>query len=61
MKIQCLLAYARVPEVPETMPRRMFLGTRDTGPDPILDFSEAVTGTLFCVPPVDFLKGLAAR
>ncbi|MHC5905227.1 Dyp-type peroxidase [Streptomyces sp. S6] len=55
------IAYARDPEVPETMLRRMFLGTEDTGPDPILDFSEAVTGTLFFVPPVDLLKRLAAR
>ena len=55
------IAYARDPEIPETMLRRMFLGTEDTGPDPILDFSEAVTGTLFFVPPVDLLKRLAAR
>ncbi|GAV44884.1 Dyp-type peroxidase [Streptomyces acidiscabies] len=55
------IAYAGDPEIPETMLRRMFLGTQDTGPDPILDFSEAVTGTLFFVPPTDFLKRLAAR
>ncbi|MET8982481.1 Dyp-type peroxidase [Streptomyces sp. NPDC004539] len=55
------IAYARDPEVPETMLRRMFLGTEDTGPDPILDFSEPVTGTLFFVPPAEFLKRLAAR
>ncbi|KND33790.1 Dyp-type peroxidase [Streptomyces acidiscabies] len=55
------IAYASDPEVPETMLRRMFLGTEDTGPDPILDFSEAVTGMLFFVPPTDFLKRLAAR
>ncbi|MGJ5894842.1 Dyp-type peroxidase [Streptomyces niveiscabiei] len=54
------IAYAADPEIPETMLRRMFLGTRDTGPDPILDFSEAVTGTMFFVPPTDFLKRLAA-
>ncbi|MDX3383975.1 Dyp-type peroxidase [Streptomyces niveiscabiei] len=55
------IAYAADPEVPETMLRRMFLGTQDTGPDPILDFSEAVTGTMFFVPPTDFLRRLAAR
>ncbi|MFM9609060.1 Dyp-type peroxidase [Streptomyces niveiscabiei] len=55
------IAYAADPEIPETMLRRMFLGTEDTGPDPILDFSEAVTGTMFFVPPTDFLRRLAAR
>jgi putative iron-dependent peroxidase len=50
------IAYARDPDVTETMLRRMFLGTEETGPDPLLDFSRPVTGTAFFVPPADFLK-----
>lgn len=55
------IAYAHDPDVTETMLRRMFLGTEESGPDPLLDFSEAVTGTLFFAPAADFLESLAAR
>ncbi|HET9381063.1 MAG TPA: Dyp-type peroxidase [Streptomyces sp.] len=51
--------YARTPEVPETMLRNMFLGGADAGPDPLLDFARAVTGTLFFVPSADLLEWLA--
>lgn len=52
------IGYARTPEVTERMLRNMFLGdlprTRDLH-DRILDFSTAVTGSLFHVPTADFL------
>ena len=38
----------------------MFLGTESATHDRILDFSTAVTGTLFYVPPADFLDDLPA-
>jgi putative iron-dependent peroxidase len=50
------VAYARTPEIPETMLRRMFLGGPGAGPDPLLDYSRAVTGSLFFVPPAAFLE-----
>ncbi|MFJ4689137.1 Dyp-type peroxidase [Streptomyces sp. NPDC088789] len=50
------VVYARDPEVPETMLRRMYLGTEETGPDPLLDFSRAVTGTAFFAPSAGFLR-----
>jgi putative iron-dependent peroxidase len=40
------------------MLRRMFLGAPTASHDRILDFSTAVTGTLFFAPSVDFLDGL---
>jgi putative iron-dependent peroxidase len=53
------VAYARTPAVPETMLRRMFLGGADAGPDPLLDYSRAVTGTLFFVPSAGLLESVA--
>ncbi|WP_086800657.1 Dyp-type peroxidase [Streptomyces caniscabiei] len=55
------IAYARDPSVPEAMLRRMFLGEPPNGHDPILDFSRAVTGTMFFVPSADFLRTAPAR
>ncbi|WP_329130269.1 Dyp-type peroxidase [Streptomyces sp. NBC_01476] len=49
------IGYARTPDVTEQMLRNMFLGVAPTGHDKILDFSTAVTGTLFYVPSADFL------
>ncbi|MER7839528.1 Dyp-type peroxidase [Streptomyces sp. NPDC096040] len=54
------IGYARTPDVIERMLRNMFLGTADAGHDRILDFSTAVTGTLFHVPSADFLDDLPA-
>ncbi|MFJ5260778.1 Dyp-type peroxidase [Streptomyces sp. NPDC088387] len=54
------IAYARDPGVPDEMLRRMFLGTTETGPDPLLDFSRAVTGTAFFVPSAGFLRANSA-
>lgn len=52
------IAYARTPEIPETMLRKMYLGGPESGPDPILDYSRAVTGTLFFVPSATFLESI---
>ncbi|MET0425465.1 MAG: Dyp-type peroxidase [Actinoplanes sp.] len=52
------IAYASTPDVPELMLRRMFLGEPYGNHDRILDFSTAVTGSLFFVPTGDFLDSL---
>jgi putative iron-dependent peroxidase len=52
------IGYARTPEVTETMLQRMFLGTESAPHDRILDFSTAVTGSLFFTPSADFLEDL---
>ena len=49
------IGYAATPSVTEQMLRRMFLGDPPGNYDRILDFSTAVTGTLFFVPTGDFL------
>jgi porphyrinogen peroxidase len=49
------IGYARTPTVIELMLQRMFLGDPPGNYDRILDFSTAVTGTLFFVPTSDFL------
>ncbi|WP_019932746.1 Dyp-type peroxidase [Nocardia sp. BMG111209] len=54
------VAYAATPDVTEQMLTRMFLGSDDAAYDRILDFSTAVTGTLFCTPPAGFLDSLPA-
>jgi putative iron-dependent peroxidase len=54
------IAYAASPDVPELMLRRMFLGDPYGNHDRILDFSTAVTGSLFFVPTAAFLDDLPA-
>lgn len=49
------IAYARTPDVIEQMLSNMFIGDPPGNYDRILDFSTAVTGSLFFVPTVDFL------
>jgi putative iron-dependent peroxidase len=49
------IGYARAPEVIEEMLRNMFIGKPPGTYDRILDFSTAVTGSLFFVPTVDLL------
>jgi putative iron-dependent peroxidase len=49
------IGYARAPEVIEEMLKNMFIGKPPGTYDRILDFSTAVTGSLFFVPTVDFL------
>ncbi|MET8178652.1 Dyp-type peroxidase [Streptomyces sp. NPDC005336] len=50
------IGYARTPSVTERMLENMFLGSPPATHDRILDFSTAVTGTLFFVPSLDFLE-----
>ncbi|WP_405178300.1 Dyp-type peroxidase [Nocardia sp. NBC_01377] len=54
------IAYAATPSVTEEMLSRMFAGTEDAAYDRILDFSLAITGTLFFTPPTDFFEDLPA-
>ena len=49
------IGYAATPSVTELMLQRMFLGDPPGNYDRILDFSTAVTGSLFVVPTADFL------
>ena len=49
------IGYARTPAVTEFMLQRMFVGNPPANYDRILDFSTAITGTLFFVPTADFL------
>jgi putative iron-dependent peroxidase len=49
------IGYSSTPSVTELMLQRMFLGDPPGNYDRILDFSTAVTGTLFFVPTGDFL------
>lgn len=50
------IGYAADPGVTEEMLRNMFLGKPAGNYDRILDFSTAVTGCLFFVPPAGFLE-----
>ncbi|MFD4179857.1 Dyp-type peroxidase [Rhodococcus sp. NPDC058514] len=53
------IGYAKDPAVTELMLTHMFVGDPPGNHDRILDFSEAVTGTLFFVPSQDLLEALA--
>jgi porphyrinogen peroxidase len=53
------IGYARAPWVTEQMLQNMFIGRPEGNYDRILDFSTAVTGTLFFVPSLDLLESLA--
>ncbi len=52
------IGYAATPSVTEQMLHNMFIGNPPGNHDRILDFSTAVTGTLFFVPTADFLDNL---
>ncbi|MBP2703947.1 Dyp-type peroxidase [Microbispora sp. RL4-1S] len=52
------IGYARTPAVTEKMLENMFLGDPPGNTDRILDFSTAVTGSLFFAPSADFLDDL---
>lgn len=52
------IAYASTPHITERMLTNMFIGDPPGNYDRILDFSTAVTGTLFFVPSQDFLDAL---
>jgi putative iron-dependent peroxidase len=49
------IGYAAAPDVIEQMLSNMFVGNPPGTTDRLLDFSTAVTGGLFFVPPLDFL------
>ena len=53
------IAYARTSELIEHMLTNMFIGDPPGTTDRILDFSTALTGSLFFVPSIDLLEGLA--
>ena len=52
------IGYSSTPSVTEQMLENMFIGDPPGNYDRILDFSTAVTGTLFFVPTADFLDDL---
>jgi putative iron-dependent peroxidase len=52
------IAYARTSELIEHMLTNMFIGDPPGNTDRILDFSTALTGSLFFVPSIDLLEGL---
>jgi putative iron-dependent peroxidase len=52
------IGYAATPAVTEQMLEHMFVGDPPGNHDRILDFSTAVTGSLFFVPTADFLDDL---
>ena len=54
------IGYARSASVTELMLRRMFIGEPEGNYDRILDFSTAITGSLFFVPSSDLLDDLPA-
>jgi len=53
------IGYAGDPAVIEQMLQNMFVGKPPGNYDKILDFSTAVTGALFFVPPIELLEGAA--
>lgn len=53
------IGYARDPAVTEQMLENMFIGRPPGNHDRLLDFSTAVTGTLFFVPSAELLEALA--
>ena len=52
------IGYSSTPEVTELMLENMFIGSPPGNYDRVLDFSTAVTGSLFYVPTADFLEDL---
>jgi porphyrinogen peroxidase len=55
------IGYARSPKRIEQMLENMFVGQPPGNYDRLLDFSRAVTGTLFFVPSATLLENLPAR
>lgn len=52
------IGYCHDPAILERMLRNMFIGDPPGNHDRLLDFSTAVTGTLFFIPPAEFLDDL---
>ncbi|CAG9170856.1 Dye-decolorizing peroxidase YfeX [Cupriavidus laharis] len=55
------IGYARSPAPIEQMVENMFVGRPPGNYDKLLDFSRAVTGSLFFLPSADLLEALAER
>jgi porphyrinogen peroxidase len=53
------IGYCRTPRVTEQMIENMFVGRPPGNYDRLLDFSRAVTGTLFFVPSATFLESVS--
>ena len=53
------IGYSRSPRTTEKMLENMFIGRPPGNYDRLLDFSRAVTGSLFFVPSATFLDSLA--
>jgi putative iron-dependent peroxidase len=54
------IGYSRSPRTTEQMLENMFIGRPPGNYDRLLDFSRAVTGTLFFAPAATFLQGVAS-
>jgi putative iron-dependent peroxidase len=52
------IGYSRTPRITETMLQNMFVGRPPGNYDRLLDFSHAVTGSLFFVPSATFLDNI---
>ncbi|MBT9333110.1 Dyp-type peroxidase [Paracidobacterium acidisoli] len=52
------IGYSRTPRITEAMLQNMFVGRPPGNYDRLLDFSNAVTGTLFFVPSATFLDNI---
>jgi putative iron-dependent peroxidase len=52
------IGYSRTPRITETMLQNMFVGNPPGNYDRLLDFSTAVTGSLFFVPSATFLDNV---
>jgi putative iron-dependent peroxidase len=52
------IGYCRTPRITEQMIENMFVGRPPGNYDRLLDFSHAVTGTLFFVPSATFLDSV---
>ncbi len=55
------IGYSRTPRITETMLQNMFVGRPPGNYDRLLDFSRAVTGSLFFVPSATFLDNLSGK
>ena len=54
------IGYCRTPRITEQMIENMFVGRPPGNYDRLLDFSRAVTGTLFFVPSISFLDAVSS-
>jgi putative iron-dependent peroxidase len=55
------IGYSRTPRITETMLQNMFVGRPPGNYDRLLDFSRAVTGSLFFVPSATFLDNIGGK